>query len=101
MIHVIAILTAKPGQRDTVLGIFRANIPAVRAEEGCIEYGTAIDTPELGTAHFGPDSFVVIEKWASPEALAAHAVAPHMLAYAERTRDLMAGRTVHVLTPVD
>jgi len=28
MIHVVAIITAKPGQRDAILQAFRANIPA-------------------------------------------------------------------------
>ena len=37
MIHVLAIVTAKPGMRDSILKIFRANMPAVQAERGCIE----------------------------------------------------------------
>ena len=101
MIHVLAIITAKPGRRDAVLREFRANMPAVHAEQGCIEYGPVIDAEDPGSARamFGPDTFVVIEKWESPEALAAHATAPHMLAYGARTRDLVASRAVHVLTP--
>ena len=43
MIHVIAVITAKPGKREAVLRHFRANVPAVRAEKGCIEYGAAVD----------------------------------------------------------
>ena len=46
MIHVIALITAKPGQRDTVLEAFRGNVAAVRAEEGCIEYGAAVNAKE-------------------------------------------------------
>jgi quinol monooxygenase YgiN len=42
----------------------------------------------------------VVEKWASLAALQAHAVAPHMKAYGERVKDLIAGRTIHVLSPV-
>src|SRR5687767_10417070 len=49
MIHVVAIITAKPGQRDNILEAFRANIPAVRAEDGCIEYGPTIDTEGMGS----------------------------------------------------
>ena len=45
----------------------------------------------------GPDTFVVIEKWASLEALKAHAAAPHMAAYGAKTRDLLASRVIHVL----
>ena len=99
MIHVLAIITAKPGQRDAILSAFHANMPAVQAEAGCLEYGPAIDMPGLGDAHFGPDSFVVIEKWESPAALAAHAASPHMKAYAANTRAMIASRAIHVLQP--
>lgn len=101
MIHVLAIITAKPGMRDTILQEFRANMPAVHAEQGCIEYGPAIDAEGMGRFQtpFGPDSFVVIEKWESPEALRAHAAAPHMAAYAAKTKDMIASRVIHVLSP--
>src|SRR5271167_3596595 len=33
MIHVLAIITAKPGMREAILKEFHANIPAVHAEE--------------------------------------------------------------------
>ncbi len=98
MVHVIALLTAKPGQREALLTAFRANMPAVHAEAGCIEYGPAVDAAG-DYDKFGDDTLVIIEKWETLEALRAHAVAPHMKAYAERTRDLVAKRAVHVLTP--
>jgi quinol monooxygenase YgiN len=101
MIHVLAIITAKAGQRDSVLEAFRANVPNVRAEEGCIEYGAAIDVEGFGglQTQFGPDTFVVIEKWASADALRAHAAAPHMAAYAAKTKPMLASRIIHVLSP--
>ena len=100
MIHVIAIITAKPGQRAAILANFAANRPAVLAEAGCIEYGAAIDLEDMGTAAYGPDSFVVVEKWESAEHLKAHAAAPHMKAYGEKNKDLVASRVIHVLKPV-
>jgi quinol monooxygenase YgiN len=102
MIHVIAIITAQPGKRDEVLREFRANMPAVHAEPGCIEYAPAIDAEGIGAfqTRLGGDSFVVVEKWESAEALAAHAKAPHMAAYAARVKELLAGRVIHVLAPV-
>ena len=101
MIHVIAIVTAKPGRRDAVLAHMRANIPAVLAEDGCLEYGPATDTDGVGPIQtpLGPDTFVVIEKWASVDALKAHAAAPHMASYGAATRDMIAGRVIHVLSP--
>ena len=80
MIQVIAILTAKPGEREEVLAAFRANMPAVHAEAGCIEYGPAIDAEGGPGAKYGPDTFVVIEKWESLDHLRAHAASPHMAA---------------------
>lgn len=98
MIHVLAFITAKPGKREEILAAFRANVAAVRAEEGCIEYGAAVDADAGAATRFGDDSFVVIEKWASGEALAAHARSAHMLAYREKTAELVASRAVHVLS---
>jgi quinol monooxygenase YgiN len=101
MIHVVAIITAKPGKREEILRHFRANVPAVRAEQGCIEYGPAIDAdPALPVqAKFGADTFLAIEKWESMEALKAHAAAPHMAAYAAKTKELIASRVIHILAP--
>jgi quinol monooxygenase YgiN len=101
MIHVLAMITAKPGMRDAILKEFRANMPAVHAENGCIEYGPAVDSEGIGSfqTRFGPDSFVVIEKWESPDALKAHAASPHMAAYGAKTRDMIASRVIHVLSP--
>ena len=101
MIHVIAVITAKPGQRDNILTHFRANVPAVRAEKGCIEYGAALDADTTLSiqAKWGPDTFLVVEKWESLEALKAHAAAPHMAAYAGKTKDFIAGRQIYILNP--
>ena len=101
MIHVVAIITAKPGKREEILEAFRANVPAVHAEQGCIEYGPATDAEGIGgfQTKFGPETFIVLEKWESPDALKAHATAPHMAAYAAKTKDLIASRVIHVLSP--
>jgi quinol monooxygenase YgiN len=101
VIHVIAVITAKPSKREEVLRHFRANVPAVRAEKGCIEYGAAVDAePALPIqTKYGPDTFVVVEKWESMDALRAHAAAPHMVAYGAKTKDLLASRVIHILSP--
>jgi quinol monooxygenase YgiN len=101
MIHVIAVITAKPGKREEVLRHFNANVPNVAKEDGCIEYGAAVDADNALPiqAKFGPDTFVVIEKWQSMDALAAHAKAPHMAAYGAKTRELLASRVIHILSP--
>lgn len=99
MIHVIAIITTKPGKREEVLKIFNANVPAVLAEEGCIEYGPTIDAndaPAFQTS-LGSDTFIVVEKWSSNETLEAHAKAPHMKAYSEKVKDMLADRVIHIM----
>ena len=101
MIHVLAFITAKPGMRDKILEAFRANMPAVHAEQGCIEYGPAIDAEGAGAIQtaLGPNSFVVVEKWESMDALKAHGASPHMAAYAGKVREMIAKRVIHVLSP--
>lgn len=101
MIHVLAVITAKPGLRPALLELFQANVPNVLAEEGCIEYQAAVDAATGLTVQtsYGADAFVVVEKWESLEALQAHFKAPHMAAYAEKSRDLVADRKIHILTP--
>jgi quinol monooxygenase YgiN len=101
MVHVIAVITAKPGMRDAILQAFRANVPAVKAEAGCIEYGAAVDL-EDGPGFqkkYGSDTFLAIEKWESLDALKAHAAAPHMAAYGAKTKEMIASRVIHILSP--
>ena len=101
MIHVLAIITAQPGMREKILEAFHANMPAVHAEKGCVEYGPAIDADGAGgmQSKFGADTIVVIEKWESLDALRAHAASPHMAAYAAKTREMIASRVIHVRQP--
>ena len=43
MIHVIASVRVKPGNREELLNLFKANLTKVREENGCIRYFLAID----------------------------------------------------------
>jgi quinol monooxygenase YgiN len=101
VIHVIAIITAKPGNREAILSSFRDILPEVRAEAGCLEYGPAVDAEGAPAfaAKLGPDTLMVVEKWSSQETLAAHAAAPHMAVHVARVKDLIAARAIHVLDP--
>jgi quinol monooxygenase YgiN len=100
MIQVVVEILAKPGQREAVLNAFKANVPAVHAEQGCIEYAAFVDAPGFGSlAPYGDDIFVVIEKWESASHLKAHAKAPHTLEYQAKVKDLIESRAIHVLSP--
>jgi quinol monooxygenase YgiN len=102
MIRVVVMLTAKPGRRDELVAAFQANAPTVRAEAGCIEYAAFVDATGLGPfqTKVGPDGCIILEAWESPEALNAHVVTPHMIAYGQKTKDLIASRVIHVVTAV-
>ena len=102
MIHVLAIITTQPGRRAGVLEAFRANVPAVHAEDGCVQYVGVVDAPGGLTIQtpLGEDSFAVIEQWQSLDALKAHGASAHMVAYGKRTRELLVSRVIHILTPV-
>ena len=97
MVHVIAIVTTQPGTRSQFLDVYRANLPLVLAEQGCIAYEAVVDVPGPGFTAFGPDVFVVVERWASLADLQAHAVAPHMKAYRANVKAFHVSTVVHVL----
>lgn len=99
MIHVIAIITTLPGKRKNVLEQFHAIVPLVHAENGCIEYQPVIDCSESMNikTDLGADTFIVIEKWQTSDALKAHSTAPHMVEYGKRAGGMIAARTIHVL----
>jgi quinol monooxygenase YgiN len=98
MIQVVVEIVAKAGQREAVLKAFKANVPAVHAEQGCIEYAAFVDAAGFGSlAPYGDNTFIVIEKWESASHLKAHAKAPHTLEYQAKVKDLIESRTIHVL----
>ena len=99
MINVIASIRIKEGSLSDFLIICKANVPKVREEKGCIEYFPAVDI-DAKLAPLMKDDIVVtiIEKWERLEALHAHLEAPHMLVYREKVKDLIAGRSLKVLT---
>jgi len=100
MVQVLAVITTKSGMREEVLTLFKANVPNVHAEDGCIEYGPTIDAEGVGDFQtpYGPDTFVVIEKWESLEHLMTHSTAPHMTAYANSVKGKIADRQIHVMS---
>jgi quinol monooxygenase YgiN len=101
MIHVLATVTLAPGTRAQFLDVFNANVPAVHAEDGCIEYGAAVDA-ETGIpvqAPVRPDVVVVVEKWRDLAALKAHSAAPHMAAYRVKAKDFIKSVSLQILDP--
>ncbi len=69
---VISIQTL-PGKGHEQIVAYEKLAPLVRAEQGCLQY-------DLHSVVGDENRFVLIERWASTEALAAHDVTPHMIA---------------------
>lgn len=103
MIHVIATIEIAEGRRDEFLAEFWKIVPAVRAEDGCLEYGPTVDAPtDIGSQKQKGDNVVtVVERWTTLDALKAHLVAPHMQEYRPKVKDLVQCSTLHILKPAD
>jgi quinol monooxygenase YgiN len=79
-VRVVVVLQADPGKGPEQVAAFEAVARLVRAEDGCLQY-------DLHAVADDPDRFVVLEQWASREALDAHLDSPHMAAYADQVGD--------------
>jgi len=65
MIHVIASIEVKPGKRGAFLKVFKALVPTVKAEKGCIDYGPTVDVkPGLPRqVPYRENAVTIVEKW--------------------------------------
>jgi hypothetical protein len=68
VIIVTGAFTLDPADRDAFVAGMATRLESTRAEPGCLEYVVAADPADPGRA-------VLLEKWESEEALAAHAEA--------------------------
>ena len=67
MIDVIASIRVKSGHREEFIDKFKANLPAVLAEDGCIHYYPAVDAESgLAAQRTDPDTVTIVEKWGKP-----------------------------------
>lgn len=93
VLDVIATIDVQPGRGDEVVAVITDYLDVVRAEEGCIRY-------DLFRVKRDPDTLVMVERWASKDALRAHGTASHFVEMSGRLADLVAGAPkVRVLEP--
>lgn len=98
MVHVIASIRVKLEGKVKFLQIFKGNVPAVKAEVGCLEYGPTVDIETgLPPQCLDPAVVTIIEKWSSLDALRAHLATPHMVAYRDKVKDLVVSVDLKVL----
>jgi quinol monooxygenase YgiN len=79
----IAILKAKPGQRDQLRESLLALIEPTRAEPGCLDY-------VLFELRDEPGTFYMREAFTSAAALEVHKATPHFQAFAAKAGSLLA-----------
>jgi quinol monooxygenase YgiN len=90
MIHVLASIRVIEGRRAEFIEIFKANVPNVLNEDGCIEYAPAVDFPTgIQSQEMNENMVTIVEKWESFEHLQAHLAAPHMKSYQEKVKDMV------------
>jgi quinol monooxygenase YgiN len=99
MLHVVAEIEVRDGSREDFLKEFRRIVPIVRDEDGCIEYGPAIDVATDVAPPPRANVVTVIEKWANEAALQAHLNARHMEEYRRRAAPMIIGVTIRVYAP--
>lgn len=70
-INLIVLIEVQPGKAEEQINFFKKLQPLVLNEKGCIEY-------RLSKVSGSDVEFVITERWASSEDLAAHDLSPHM-----------------------
>jgi quinol monooxygenase YgiN len=88
---VVATILPLPEHRAAVIDAIKETVEQVHAEDGC----------ELYSLNEAPDRLIMVEKWASRQALDAHAKGPNLAALGSRLADKVAAAPeVITLDPV-
>lgn len=70
-VHVVAVITGKPGTGDTIEPLLVALAEGTHTESGCLLYS-------LQRGVQNTDQFTTVEKWTTTQALAAHLQTAHL-----------------------
>jgi quinol monooxygenase YgiN len=92
-IAVVAISVAKPGFEEQLCKALEGIVGPTRKEQGALQYDLHRDLQE-------PRRFVFVERWASQEALAAHAKSAHLEACRKVTADWVEHAEVRVVSKI-
>ena len=71
-IAMMILIEVKEGRRDEQINAYKKLLPLVLAEKGCLQY-------DLKAVDGNSNEFVLLERWASKEALDSHDNAAHMI----------------------
>ena len=90
MIYVLATIETQPDKSAELIAGARGCIDATRREDGCISYDYVSDTER-------PDTVMVVERWTTREALAAHMLMPHLQEWREKRKPLVLSTKVEII----
>ena len=90
MIYVIATIVTQPGMATQLIDGARNCIDATRHEKGCISYDYVQDTEK-------PDTVLVVERWTTRDALAAHMLTQHLKVWREVRKPLVSSTKVEII----
>ena len=88
-IHIVCTVRAQPEHRERVGELLVELVGPARAETGCLYY-------DLYHERDLPDTYVLLDGWASEAALAAHAVHPNVTRVVEQLMPLLASPLEHL-----
>jgi quinol monooxygenase YgiN len=92
-VAVVAISVAKLGDEEKLRVAIEGIVEPTRKERSALQYDLHRDVRE-------PRRFVFFERWASEEALAAHAKSAHIEAYKKAIADWVEHAEIRVLTRI-
>ncbi|MGW6405483.1 putative quinol monooxygenase [Streptomyces sp. NPDC055134] len=90
--HIICTVRAQTAHRDKVQELLLELVGPARAEPGCLYYDIIQQTDE-------PDTFYIVDGWASHEAIAEHTVHPNVARVVDQLAPLLAV-PLHVTTSI-
>jgi len=92
MIYIVATLTIKPGSLDEVLTLAVPCIEGTREEAGCISY-------DLSQSLTDENTLVFVERWKDMDAIKAHFVEPHLVAWRDAGEAFITDKKIEIITP--
>jgi quinol monooxygenase YgiN len=92
-VTIVAKVTAKTDQIEAVKAELLKMIAPTRQEQGCIEY-------RLHQDNHNPAVFIFYENWENPACVEQHMNAPHFKAYVAAVSDLLADKSVQMMTEI-
>ncbi|OCG15378.1 hypothetical protein A9G24_05225 [Gilliamella sp. App6-5] len=92
-LNIVATIAVKPEFYEAFQPILKRLVTGSRAETGCVRY-------ELNQSIDNPNIFIVIETWASQQAIDFHNATPHFVEFANFAKDYVDGLEINIVKQI-